>query len=459
MQLEKGDIMAVKSNNIDMINGPLWGKILKFALFYMLSAFLQQLYNAADVIVVGRFAGETALAGVGTCGVVVNLFLNFVLGLAAGVIVVIGQSIGSGDKDETVKTVHTSIAMAVCSGLLIAFVCLVFARQLLNLVDVPGDIMGEASTYLRIVAVGFVPTLVYNFGSSVLRAKGDNKRPLYIVSASGVINVVLNLFFVCVLHMGAGGVAIATVISQFFTAVAILYILCREEDETRIYIGKIRFWKAPFMKILRLGLPSGLQSSVYSISNMMIQSSINSFGSAAIAGAAATTSIAGFYDIMLSSLYQASVVFVSQNFGAKNMQRIKKVVYVCCVYVFAVWVIQIGMTFTIGKSLLGLYISDNPLALDMGWKSIRILGISYGVLGFLNIATGALRGMGVSISCMITSVVGVCGVRLLWLFTAFKAIGTFESLYFCYPISWAVTLALHMIMLVFVFKNKSQKII
>ena len=445
--------MATAKNSVDMINGPLWGKILKFTALFMLTTLMQHLYSAADIMVVGRFAGQTALAGVGTCTVVVNLFLNFIIGLSAGATIVLGQSMGANDREGIGKAVHTSISVAICGGLIVSTICLLFTKQLLNMVDVPANVMPEAISYLRVIAIGFIPSLIYNFGAAILRAKGDTKRPLYIVTASGIINVALNLFFVCVLKMRASGVATATVISQVFTATVILYILCHEPDEIKINLKKLRIYKKPFLQILKFGLPSGIQSSVYSASNILVQSSVNSFGSAAIAGAAATSSITDFYNAMVNSLYQASIVFTSQNYGARKFDRIKSTIFVCMTYVVFLWAIQSVVTFLFGKFLLGLYIPNDPTALEMGWRKFGILGYTYGILGLMNIMRGALRGMGASFFNMIMSIVGVCGIRVLWILTAFRAIGTFESLYVCYPLSWAGTLILHTLMFVFIFKR------
>lgn len=445
--------MATKTNSVDMVNGPLWGKILKFTALYMLTVFLQHLYSAADVLVVGRFAGQAALAGVGTCTVVVNLFLNFIIGLSAGATIVLGQSMGANDREGIGKAVHTSITVAICGGLIVSAVCLLFTKPLLNMIDVPANVMPEASDYLRVVAVGFVPSLLYNFGAAILRAKGDTKRPLYIVTVSGIINVVLNLFFVCVLKMKASGVATATVISQVFTAVVILYILCHESDETKINLKKLRIYKKPFLQILKFGLPSGVQSSVYSASNILVQSSVNSFGSAAIAGSAATSSITDFYNAMVNSLYQASIVFTSQNYGARKFNRIKSTIFICMTYVACLWAIQSVITFFCGKFLLSLYVPNDPAALEWGWRKFGILGYTYGILGLMNIMSGVLRGMGASIFNMIMSIVGVCGIRVLWILTAFRAIGTFESLFVCYPLSWTGTLLLHTLMFMFIFKR------
>ncbi len=450
--------MAAKTNSIDMIHGPLWGKILKFAALYMLTAFLQHLYSAADIVVVGRFAGQEALAGVGTCTVLVNLFLNFILGLSAGATIVIGQVIGAEDNDGISKASHTSLAVAICGGLIVSAVCLLFTKPLLHMVDVPENVMPEASVYLRIISIGYIPSLVYNFGAAILRAKGDTKRALYIVTVSGIVNVLLNLFFVCILKMKAGGVAAATVVSQILTAIAILHILCNEPDETKVSLKKIRIYKQPFLKILKFGLPSGIQSSVYSVSNILIQSSVNGFGSAAIAGSSAASSITDFYNVMVNSFYQASIVFTSQNYGAKRLDRIKKTIVICMAYVASLWVIQSVITFFCGKFLLGLYVADDVSVMEMGWRKFKILGYSYGFLGIMNVMSGALRGMGASIFNMITSIIGVCGIRIIWVMTAFKMFGTFESLFVCYPLSWCGTFILHFVMFLFIFRKEKRVI-
>ncbi len=447
--------MALKTKKSEMIEGPLWGKILKFAAFYLLTAFLQKFYNAADVMVVGKFAGHQALAGVGTCTTIVNLFINFILGLSAGATIVLGQAIGAGNREGISKAAHTAVAVAVCGGLTISLVCTLFTKSLLGLVGVPEDVMPYAEVYLRIIALGFVPALVYNFGAAILRSKGDTKRALYIVSVSGIINVGLNLLFVCVFKMEAGGVALATIISQLFSAAAIMYILSREPDEVRISLNKIRIYKEPFVKMLKFGLPSGVQSSVFSLSNMLVQSSINSFGAAAMAGSAAESSIAAFYNEMGNSLYHSSLVFVSQNYGARKFDRIKKVIGICFTYVFAAWVLQSFITFFFGEELIGLYTNDNA-ALIMGLRKFNIIGYSYIAHAIMVVMSGALRGMGASFFNMIMSILGVCGIRIIWILTVFKQIGTFESLFACYPVSWAGTVIFYLIMFVIVYKRAKR---
>ena len=451
--------MANKKNSVDMVNGPLWGKMLKFSLTYMLTMTLQQLYNAADVMVVGRFAGEEALAGVGTCSVLVNLFLNFIMGLAAGITIVIGQAIGESQgntgSEGVSQAAHTSIALAIYSGLLITGACLFFSKGLLTMTGVPANVMGEASDYLRVMALGYVPSLIYNFGAAILRAKGDTKRPLYIVAVSGIINVVLNLVFVCGFGMAANGVAAATVISKVFNAIVILYILCRENDGTKIYLNKIRVFKKPFLRILKLGIPSGIQSAVYSASNILVQSSVNGFGSAAIAGSAAGTSITEFYNIMFNSVYQSCIVFTSQNYGARKFDRIKKIFGIGMLYSLMLWGLQALVTLFFGRFLVSLYATDQKV-IEWAMRKFMILGYSYGFLGFSNVLSGALRGMGASIVNMATSIIGVCGIRIVWIMTVFKTTPSFETLFLCYPVSWLGVAVLHGIMFAFIF-NRAKK--
>lgn len=452
--------MAIRTNSVDMINGPLWKKMMKFSLTYMLTMSLQQLYNAADVMVVGRFAGEEALAGVGTCSVLVNLFLNFIMGLAAGITIVVGQVIGesqgNSNSDSVSQAAHTSIALSIYSGLIITGACLFFSKGLLTMTGVPANVMEQATAYLRVMALGYVPSLIYNFGSAILRAKGDTKRPLYIVAISGVINVVLNLVFVCFFKMAASGVALATVISKIFNALMILCILCRENDGTRIYLNKIRIYKKPFFNILKLGLPSGIQSAVYSASNILVQSSVNSFGSAAIAGSSAATSITEFYNIMFNSTYQSSIVFTSQNYGARKFHRIKRIFGIGVLFTCIIWGAQALVTFLFGRSLIGLYTAD-PDVVKWAMRKFMLLGYCYGLLGFSNVLSGALRGMGASIINMATSITGVCGIRVVWIMTVFKANPEFETLFWCYPISWLGVSILHGIMFILVFKKAKKE--
>ena len=440
-------------NSIDMIHGSLWGKIFKFAVPLILTGMLQRFYNAADVIVVGRYAGHEALAGVGTTSSVTAFLLEITMGLSVGASVVLGRALGRDDKESASKIVHTSMLVSFIGGLLMAFVCVGFAEPLLNMINVPDNVMGQAKIYLQIYSVGSVFSLIYNFGASILRAKGDTKRALYIVTVSGIVNVVLNLVFVVGFGMKADGVAIATLIANLINAVSVVYILCREEDAVKLDLRKLCIDKKQFPLIVRDGIPSGIQGSVFSLSNIIIQSNINSFGDAAIAGNTASANIGAFLLVMLNAFYQASLAFVSQNYGAKKYDRIKKTVYVCVAYSVVLWAIQAAVVFVFNRQLISIYAPGDAEAIAYGMlKNIRVC-LLYGLCGLMNTMSGALRGMGASISSMIVSVAGVCGIRILWIVTAFRANPTFEMLCLCYPLSWIGTLAMHTLMFCVMYRK------
>ena len=424
----------------------------------MLTAIVQHLYNAADVIVVGRYAGEDALAGVGTTGSLTTLIINIFLGLSVGVNVVLGRALGAKDQNSAEKIVHTSMLISILGGALVSFIGIFFAEPLLKLIDVPDNVMPQAKIYMQIVFSGKIPALIYNFGAAILRSKGDTKRPLYIVTISGLINVSLNLFFVIGLKMKADGVALATVISQIFTAAAIIYILSTQTDCTRLNSKKLRIDKKQFVNIMKVGIPSGIQSSIFSIANIIIQSSVNSFGSAAIAGNAAAANLGSFYYVAVNTFSHASVTFVSQNIGAKKFDRLKKIILCCVVDVLLVWGIEALITVLFSKNLVAIYAPGNTEAIKYGIIRITITGCTYGICGLMDIMSGAIRGSGHSFTGMIISIIGVCGIRIVWIFTAFKAIGTFQSLFYSFPLSWLGTFIMHTIFFAYVLRKlTSQK--
>lgn len=431
--------MNTKSKKIDMCSGSLFKNILLFSVPLMLSSMLQLLYNAADVIVVGRFAGEQALAGVGTSGSIMSLSLNFFVGISGGVTVAMGRAVGEKNNTKTHRVVHTAISLSLIAGLILTLFGAYFAKNLLGLMDVPEDVLPQAIIYTRIMFFGTVPSMVYNFGSGLLRALGDTKRPLYIVSVSGVINVVLNLIFVLCFKMQADGVALATIISQTFSAIMIVILLLRQNDSSRLIISKLRIYKEQLLLILRIGIPSGMQGIVFSLSNVIIQSSINSFGSATIAGSAAAANIGTFIYMALNTFSQSSMAFVSQNIGAKKYDRIDKIVRYCAAYVLIFGTATMLITIFFGKLLLKIYLPDNPEALKYGYVYMSIILTTYSLCGLMEVLTGALRGLGASFLSMIASIVGICGIRIGWIFTAFKAYHTLEMLYISYPISWLAT--------------------
>jgi len=444
-------------NSIDMIHGSLWGKIFKFAVPLILTGMLQRFYNAADVIVVGRYAGRIALAGVGTTSSITSFLLEFTMGLSVGASVVLGRALGRGDKESASKIVHTSMLVSFIGGLLVAFVCVGFAEPLLSMTNVPDNVMGQAKIYLQIYSVGSVFSLIYNFGASILRAKGDTKRALYIVTVSGIINVVLNVVFVVGFGMKADGVAIATLIANLINAVSVVYILCREEDAVKLALRKLCIDKKQFPLIVRDGIPSGIQGSVFSLSNIIIQSNVNSFGDAAIAGNTASSNIGSFLIVMLNAFYQASLAFVSQNYGAKKYDRIKKTVYICVVYGIALWAIQAAVVLLFNRELISVYAPGDAEAISYGMRRNLYVCVLYGIYGLMNTMSGSLRGIGASISSMIVSVVGACGTRILWVITAFRANPTFEMLFICYPLSWIITLTMHTVMFSILFRKHRRQ--
>ncbi len=442
--------MSTNAKKIDMCSGSLFINIFKFALPFMLTGVLQQLYNAADVAVVGRYAGREALAGVGTAGPISALIINLVLGMSVGVSVTIGRALGAKDNDSVHRIVHTSLSLSVIFGALVTVIGVCFAEPLLRMIDVPENVLPHAKIYMQITFLGKIPVLIYNFGAAILRSKGDTKKPLYIVMTSGVINVVLNLIFVICFGMKADGVALATVISQIFNAVLILVFLIRSNDSTKLIIKKLKVYKEEFINIVKIGIPSAIQSMVFSLANVIIQSGVNSFGDATIAGNSASGNIGNFLYVALNTFYQASVAFVSQNMGARNYGRIKKIVGVCLLYVIIVWVIEAVISILFAEKLIGIYAPGDREAIIMGVKKLTMVGTTYGLCGMMEVMSGALRGLGYSMASMLISVIGVCGIRIVWVMTVFKAVGTFESLVVSLPLSWIGTFILHSLFFLYV---------
>lgn len=444
-----------KSMEIDMTEGPILSKLIRFILPLMLSGTLQLLYNAADVVVVGRYAGSTALAAVGSTGALSNLLINLMIGLSVGTSVITAQCYGARDNQGVSETVHTSMFLSVVGGILTGIMGFFLCRPLLHLMGSPDDVIDQAALYLRIIFVGLPFQMCYNFGAAILRAVGDTKRPLYFLTVSGVINICLNLFFVIVFHMGVAGVALATIASQAVSAVLVVLSLRKTEGAFRLYFDKLGINKDKFKRIIRVGLPAGAQSMVFSLSNVLIQSSVNSFGSIAMAGNAAAANIEGFVYNAQNSLYQASINFVGQNVGAKKYDRIGKITRTCMLTVTVVG-FGLGMlSYIFGAPLLSIYDSD-PEVIRYGLIRIGIFGVSYFTCGTMEVACGAMRGMGKGVTPMIVSLMGSCVLRIIWIYTIFQAYHTLEILYISYPVSWVITTAAHMACY-FYCKNKLIK--
>ena len=433
-----------KSYEMDMCNGPLLGKILLFALPLMLSGILQLLFNAADVVVVGRFSGSHALAAVGSTGALINLLVNVFLGLSIGTNVLTAQYFGAKNEKGLSETVHTSILLSFVFGVLLIAVGILLAKPLLRLMATPDEVLDQAALYMQIYFVGMPAMMAYNFGAAILRAIGDTRRPLYYLLMSGVVNVILNLCFVVVFHMGVAGVALATVASQMISAFLVLRCLIKSDGMYRLELRKLRLYKDKVINMARIGLPAGIQGAIFSISNVLIQSSINSFGSIAMAGNTAAGNLEGFVYTSMNSIYQTALSFTSQNMGAGNHKRIRKILGICLIVVTVIGLVMGLGGYAMGETLLGIYSSD-PEVIQYGIRRLSLVCAPYFLCGLMDVTVGSLRGMGYSFMPMVVSLIGACGFRVLWILTVFQWHRSLRTLYFSYPISWALTAGTHLI--------------
>lgn len=446
----------MKRLNQDMLHGPLLGNLIAYAVPIILTGILQLLFNAADLVVVGQYRGSISVAAVGATGSLTALMVNLFMGLSIGAGVTVAHGMGSRDKTRVHRTVHTALSVAVVSGVILTVVGVAFCQQFLIWMDTPEDVLPLSTSYMRIYFSGITFSMIYNFSASILRAVGDTKSPLLFLTIAGVVNVVLNLFFVIVFGMNVEGVALATIISQAISAVLVVIALMRRTDECKLVLRKLRFYKPQLLKILRIGLPAGIQSSIFAISNVMIQSSINSFGEIVMSGNAAAANIEGFIYTSMNAFYQTAVNFVGQNVGARQYKRVKQIFWLC----FAcVGVLGVGMgvlVYGFGPQLLGIYITDSLDAIQYGMIRFGFICLPYFLCGMMEVCAGVLRGMGVSLIPMITSILGVCGVRIGWILTVFQLpeYHTLESLYFSYPVSWLFTMMIHMVTFLFIYRKR-----
>jgi len=419
----------------DTNTGSLLGKILIFAMPIMLMNVLQLLFNAVDMIVVGRFSGSAALAAVGATGSIVNLMVNCFMGLSVGTSVVVAQSYGAGKYDSISKSVHTSIALSAIVGLVVMLLGLIFCAPMLRAMGTPEDIIDLSVLYLSIYFLGVPASMIYNFSAAILRAVGDSRRPMYYLMVSGLTNVILNLFFVVALHMSVAGVAWATVISQYLSMVLILVCLYRSQEVIHFSPAQIRLDGPTLVKIIRIGLPAGLQNFLFSISNVLIQSALNTFGSTAIAANTASGNIEGFVGTTMNAYYNAAITFSGQNMGARQFDRIDRVAKVSTGLVFTTWILVGGVTLWLGRPLLSIYTTD-PAVVELGLVRMRIMMTAYFAAGIMNVYPGLTRGMGYSVLPMVCTLVGACLMRIVWLVTFFAWYPTLQMLFICYPITW-----------------------
>ncbi|MBR5230968.1 MAG: MATE family efflux transporter [Clostridia bacterium] len=424
--------------NIDMTQGPLWRDTLLFALPLIFSGFLQLLFHAADTIVIGRFSGSQALAAVGSTGSLNSLLVSLFIGFSTGANVVVARFIGAKDHKKANTAAHTAVSISLIFGLFLAVFGFFLARPMLKLMDSPDDIIDLSVLYVRIIFLGMPFQMLYNFCSAILRAAGDTKRPLYFLTAAGVINFVLNLLFVIGFHMNVAGVALATIISQAVSAAMAFRSLTMRDDCVRIHIKKLKIDRRDFIEIARIGLPCGVQTSMFSIANVLIQSTRNSFGSVVIAGCATAMNLGNFISQVPNAFAQAVTSFAGQNIGAKKPRRILHSMIYCHVWNTAITLVMGLGGYIFGEKLLSLYNTD-PEVVYWGLQQFRVVNVPYFLLGFQSIFSGALRGMGFSILPMIISLVGICLFRVLWVMTVFKATPTLLCLNISYPISWILT--------------------
>lgn len=431
-----------KSYEIDMVNGPLFGKILRFAVPLILSGVLQLLFNAADIIVVGRFTGSDALAAVGSTSSLINLLVNLFIGVSVGANVMAARYYGSGNGKEMFQTVHTAVLTALAGGCFMTVAGILAARPILELMGTPEDVLPQSVLYMRLYFIGMPAFMAYNFGAAILRAIGDTKRPLYFLSAAGVVNVLFNLLFVVVFHMGVAGVAVATVISQVISSFLVLRCLCKSEGIYRLELRKLHIHKDKLAAMLKIGLPAGFQGMMFNISNVLIQSSINSFGSLVMAGNTAASNIEGFVYIALNAIYQTSLSFTSQNVGAHQYKRVNRVLLICAVITVVLGTVLGTGAYLLGDVLLRIYSSDTQV-IAYGMTRLAIIAVPYALCGMMDVLAGSLRGMGSSVLPMITSLTGACLFRVVWIFTIFRWEHSRFILYISYPISWTLVLVMN----------------
>ena len=441
--------------SLDMTTGPFLKKLLIFSVPLILTGLLQLAYNTADVIVVGRFVGKEALAAVGSTGSLVNLFLNVFLGLSMGAGVMIARHIGEQNEKSIHECVHTAMLMSLFCGIFIGIIGFLFSDEMLRLMDVPDDVLPLATLYLKIYFTGSPGLLAYNFGASIVRSTGDTKRPLYILTFSGLINVVLNLILVIFFNFGVDGVAIATIVSQYVSAFLIILYLMKMPNACRLVFSKLKIHKNELINIIKLGLPAGIQNSLFSVSNVIIQSTVNSFGSVAMAGIAAGSNFDSYVYTCTNAIAQTTMTFTSQNMGAKQYLNVGKVYKYCIMMTLIVGIGMGILGIVFGDFIVGLF-SDDPDVIAIGFDRMKMIMPFFFFCSLMDVAASQIRGMGKSFEPMIISLLGACGIRIGWIFLVLPLDRTLINLYWSYPVSWMITFFAQFIMF-FILKHKMIK--
>lgn len=440
---------------IDMCNGTIMDKLISFALPLMISGMLQLMFNAVDIIVVGRFTGSQALAAVGSTTALICTFTNLFIGVSLGANVLAARFYASGKTKEMSETVHTAILLALISGIAMSIIGILCARESLVLIATPDDIIGQAALYLRIYFLGMPFFMLYNYGAAILRAVGDTKRPLMYLIAAGTANAVLDLILVIIFKMGVAGVAIGTITSQFISCVLVIRCLCKTNAIYKLYISKLRIKKYYLIQILKVGLPAGIQSTVINFSNVLLQSSVNSFGEIAMAGYTAANNILGFLYVSVNSVTQACMSFTSQNYGVRKFKRMDNVLADCAILSIIVSVVIGGGSYLLGHQILGIYTKQEDV-IQCGMEILSISTIPYFLCGLMDMIPGSMRGVGYSAVPMILSIIGTVGTRLVWIYGVFPEHRSLYVLFMSYPVSWGLTIVMQAICLVFV-RRKIRK--
>lgn len=444
----------MRRQSINMCEGPIFSNIIRYTVPIILSSVLQLLFNAADLIVVGRFCGNKSVAAVGATTSLINLMINLFIGISIGAGVVVAQGIGAKNDKKVFNMVHTAIPSGLIFGIVLSFVGFTFSKTFLNLMGTPDNIIGLSALYLKIYSLGIVANIVYNFGSAILRAVGDTKNPLWYLTVSGIINVILNIVFVTIVKLDVAGVAIATTVSQFVSAILVIMNLCRRKDICHFSFSKMRIHFPSLKKMIVIGLPAGIQTSMFSIANVIIQSSINTFNnSALLSGNAAADNINGFTVAILNSYMQTSINFVGQNHGARNYERIKKIVLACAVCIVITSAIICIPILIFKKQLLSIYITDSVKAINYGMIKMSILTGFYVFDGLMSVYVGGLRGLGKATEPMIISIFCICVFRVVWIYTVFQKFHTISCIYYSYPISWIIGFTAQILLFYYMLKK------
>lgn len=450
----------MQTNSSDLTEGPLFKKIILYTIPIILTGVLQLLFNAADLVVVGRYCGSISVAAVGATGALINLIVSLFIGLSVGAGVTVAHGLGAGKNEDVRRTVHTAIPTAIVISVVLTVIGVCGSRFFLRLMGTPDEVIGLSATYMRIYFCGITASMLYNFGSAILRAAGDTKSPLYYLTAAGIVNVILNLIFVIVFRMNVAGVALATTISQVMSAVLVIRALMKRDDPCRFEPSKMHFYRRQLIRILQIGFPAGIQGSLFSISNVIIQSSVNSFGSVVMSGNAAAGNIEGFVYMSMNAYSQTSINFTGQNYGARKFDRIRRTMFICLISVFVTGAVLGCSARLAGDPLLSIYIPGDEDAISVGLIRMTYICVPYFLCGLMDVTTGLIRGIGHSVLPMIITIAGVCGLRIVWIYTVFRIpkYHTLQCLYFSYTLSWSLTFLTELIVFIYLLRKiRAQK--